>query len=106
MSAEFLDISVRTRNSLRSENIFYIGDLVQTPETELLKMPNLGKKSLTEIKEALGDHGLELGVYLENWPPVQHPKPRLPIEERLDILETKVAHLSIGLKKEKTNGSK
>ena len=105
MSAEFLDISVRTRNSLRSENIFYIGDLVQTPETELLKMPNLGKKSLTEIKEALGDHGLELGVYLESWPPVQHPKPRLPIEERLDILETKVANLSIGLKKEKANGS-
>jgi len=105
MSAEFLDISVRTRNSLRSENIFYIGSLVQTHETELLNMPNLGKKSLTEIKEALGDHGLELGMYLEGWPPVQHPKPRLPIEERLDILETKVANLSIGLKKEKANGS-
>tara|TARA_R100001530_G_C4220653_1_gene129844 strand:+ start:229 stop:603 length:375 start_codon:yes stop_codon:yes gene_type:complete len=105
MSAGFLDISVRTRNCLRSENIYYIGDLVQTVESELLEMPNLGKKSLTEIKEALADHDLKLGMCLEGWPPVLQLKPRLPIEERLDILETKVTNLSIELKKEKANGS-
>jgi DNA-directed RNA polymerase subunit alpha len=55
---------------LRHENIHYIGDLVQRTEVELLRTPNLGKKSLTEIKEVLESHGLSLGMRLDNWPPV------------------------------------
>ena len=55
---------------LKAENIHYIGDLVQRTEVELLRTPNLGKKSLTEIKEVLESHGLSLGMRLDNWPPV------------------------------------
>jgi DNA-directed RNA polymerase subunit alpha len=54
---------------LKAENINYIGDLVQRTEVELLRTPNLGKKSLTEIKEVLEQHGLALGMRLDNWPP-------------------------------------
>ena len=57
------------RQSLKAENIMYIGDLVQRTEVELLRTPNLGKKSLTEIKEVLEGHGLGLGMRLESWPP-------------------------------------
>lgn len=64
-----LELTVRSANCLKAENIYYIGDLVQHTETELLKTPNLGKKSLTEIKEVLAQRNLELGVKLENWPP-------------------------------------
>jgi len=64
-----LELTVRSANCLKAENIYYIGDLVQRSETELLKTPNLGKKSLTEIKDVLGTHGLSLGMRLENWPP-------------------------------------
>ncbi|MEK7734250.1 MAG: DNA-directed RNA polymerase subunit alpha C-terminal domain-containing protein, partial [Pseudomonadota bacterium] len=53
----------------KAENIFYIGDLIQKTEFELLKTPNLGKKSLTEIKDVLAQHGLSLGMKLETWPP-------------------------------------
>jgi DNA-directed RNA polymerase subunit alpha len=60
---------VRSANCLKAENIFYIGDLIQRTEFELLKTPNLGKKSLTEIKDVLAQHGLSLGMKLENWPP-------------------------------------
>jgi DNA-directed RNA polymerase subunit alpha len=60
---------VRSANCLKAENIFYIGDLIQRSEFELLKTPNLGKKSLTEIKDVLAQHGLSLGMKLENWPP-------------------------------------
>ena len=56
-------------NCLKAENIHYIGDLVQRTEVELLRTPNLGKKSLTEIKEVLESHGLALGMRVENWPP-------------------------------------
>jgi hypothetical protein len=56
-------------NCLKAENIYYIGDLVQRTENELLKTPNLGKKSLTEIKDVLATHGLSLGMRLESWPP-------------------------------------
>jgi len=64
-----LELTVRSANCLKGENIFYIGDLIQRTEVELLKTPNLGKKSLTEIKDILGSHGLSLGMRLENWPP-------------------------------------
>lgn len=64
-----LELTVRSANCLKAENIYYIGDLVQRSENELLKTPNLGKKSLTEIKDVLATHGLSLGMRLENWPP-------------------------------------
>ena len=64
-----LELTVRSANCLKAENIFYIGDLVQRSENELLKTPNLGKKSLTEIKDVLASHQLSLGMKLENWPP-------------------------------------
>lgn len=64
-----LELTVRSANCLKAENIFYIGDLIQRTEVELLKTPNLGKKSLTEIKDILALKGLALGVRLENWPP-------------------------------------
>jgi DNA-directed RNA polymerase subunit alpha len=62
-----LELGVRSTNCLKAENIYYIGDLVQRTETELMKTPNLGKKSLNEIKEALKAHDLELGMKLDNW---------------------------------------
>lgn len=64
-----LELTVRSANCLKAENIYYIGDLVQRSENELLKTPNLGKKSLTEIKDILGSRSLSLGMKLENWPP-------------------------------------
>jgi DNA-directed RNA polymerase subunit alpha len=65
-----LELTVRSANCLKAENIYYIGDLIQRTETELLKTPNLGRKSLNEIKEVLASRGLTLGMRLENWPPV------------------------------------
>lgn len=64
-----LELTVRSGNCLKAEAIHFIGDLVQRTEVELLKTPNLGKKSLTEIKDVLAVHGLSLGMRLENWPP-------------------------------------
>ncbi|UDG79784.1 DNA-directed RNA polymerase subunit alpha [Candidatus Steffania adelgidicola] len=64
-----LELTVRSANCLKAEAIHYIGDLVQRTEVELLKTPNLGKKSLTEIKDVLASRGLSLGIRLENWPP-------------------------------------
>ena len=64
-----LELTVRSANCLKAESILYIGDLVQRTEVELLKTPNLGKKSLTEIKDVLTQHELSLGMKLENWPP-------------------------------------
>ena len=64
-----LDLTVRSANCLKAENIYYIGDLIQKTETELLKTPNLGRKSLNEIKEVLASRGLVLGTKLDNWPP-------------------------------------
>ncbi len=64
-----LELTVRSANCLKAEQIYYIGDLVQKTEVELLKTPNLGKKSLTEIKDVLAMRGLALGMRLENWPP-------------------------------------
>ena len=68
---EDLDLTVRSANCLKSEQIYYIGDLVQRTENQLLKTPNLGKKSLNEIKEVLLSWGLHLGMHVENWPPSQ-----------------------------------
>lgn len=68
-SVDDLELTVRSANCLKAENIYYIGDLIQRTEVELLKTPNLGKKSLTEIKDVLASRGLSLGVRLENWPP-------------------------------------
>jgi DNA-directed RNA polymerase subunit alpha len=64
-----LELTVRSANCLKAENIYYIGDLIQRTETELLRTPNLGRKSLNEIKEVLASRGLTLGMRLENWPP-------------------------------------
>ncbi|MFW8566602.1 DNA-directed RNA polymerase subunit alpha [Orrella sp. 11846] len=70
-----LELTVRSANCLKAESIFYIGDLIQRTENELLKTPNLGRKSLNEIKEVLAARGLTLGMKLENWPPagLEHP---------------------------------
>lgn len=70
-----LELTVRSANCLKAEDIYYIGDLIQRTETELLKTPNLGRKSLNEIKEVLASRGLTLGSKLENWPPVGLEKP-------------------------------
>lgn len=64
-----LELTVRSANCLKAEQIYYIGDLVQRAESNLLKTPNLGKKSLQEIKDVLAQRGLALGTKLENWPP-------------------------------------
>lgn len=70
-----LELTVRSANCLKAEDIYYIGDLIQRTETELLKTPNLGRKSLNEIKEVLATKGLTLGSKLEAWPPVGLEKP-------------------------------
>lgn len=64
-----LELTVRAANCLKAENIYYIGDLVQKEEADLLKTPNLGKKSLNEIKDVLATHALSLGMSIPNWPP-------------------------------------
>lgn len=69
MKVDELELSVRSANCLKNENIVYIGDLVQKSESEMLKTPNFGRKSLNEIKDVLGQMGLGLGMRLENWPP-------------------------------------
>jgi DNA-directed RNA polymerase subunit alpha len=69
-----LELTVRSANCLKAESIYYIGDLIQRTEVELLKTPNLGKKSLTEIKDVLATKGLSLGMRLENWPPARLAK--------------------------------
>jgi DNA-directed RNA polymerase subunit alpha len=76
-----LELTVRSANCLKAENIHYIGDLVQRTEVELLRTPNLGKKSLTEIKEVLQSHGLMLGMRLDGWPP-----PGLKHDDERDVI--------------------
>ena len=66
---DHLDLSVRSMNCLKSDDIFRVGDLVQRSEQEMLRTPNFGRKSLTEIKEVLENMGLGLGMKLESWPP-------------------------------------
>ena len=72
-SIDDLELTVRSVNCLKAENVYYIGDLVQRAEADLLKTPNLGKKSLTEIRDALKAHNLDLGMKLENWAPPKVP---------------------------------
>ena len=69
MKVEELELSVRSANCLKNDNIVYIGDLVQKTEAEMLKTPNFGRKSLNEIKEVLAQMGLGLGMKLDSWPP-------------------------------------
>ena len=64
-----LELSVRSANCLKNDNIVYIGDLIQKTEAEMLRTPNFGRKSLNEIKEVLGNMGLHLGMHVPNWPP-------------------------------------
>jgi len=66
-----LELTVRAANCLKAENIYFIGDLVQRTEGDLLKTPNLGKKSLMEIKSVLAQHGFSLGMLVEGWPPAE-----------------------------------
>jgi DNA-directed RNA polymerase subunit alpha len=63
-----LELTPRSSNCLKAQSIHYIGDLIQYTETDLLRTPNLGRKSLNEIKQVLAEHGLSLGMKLENWP--------------------------------------
>ena len=65
-----LELTVRSANCLKAESIYYIGDLIQRSEMDLLKTPNLGKKSLNEIKDELASRGLSMGTVLKNWPPM------------------------------------
>jgi DNA-directed RNA polymerase subunit alpha len=69
-----LELTVRS-NCLKAENIYFIGDLIQRSETELLRTPNLGRKSLKEIKDVLASKSLSLGMKLENWPPAGLERP-------------------------------
>ena len=64
-----LELSVRSANCLKNDNIVYIGDLIQKTESEMLRTPNFGRKSLNEIKEVLAQMGLHLGMEVPNWPP-------------------------------------
>ena len=66
---EELELSVRSMNCLKNDNIIYIGDLVQKTEPEMLRTPNFGRKSLNEIKEVLNTMSLYLGMEIPNWPP-------------------------------------
>ena len=69
MNVEELELSVRSMNCLKNDNIIYIGDLVQKTEPEMLRTPNFGRKSLNEIKEVLNSMSLYLGMEIPNWPP-------------------------------------
>jgi len=72
---DHLDLSVRSMNCLKSDNVFYVGDLVMRSEQDMLRTPNFGRKSLTEIKEVLEKMGLTLGMKVEGWPPADLPQP-------------------------------
>jgi DNA-directed RNA polymerase subunit alpha len=78
-----LELSVRSANCLKNDNIIYIGDLVQKTESEMLRTPNFGRKSLNEIKELLNQMGLQLGVTLDNWPPENIIELSKKIEEKI-----------------------
>jgi DNA-directed RNA polymerase subunit alpha len=75
-----LELTVRSANCLKGENIFFIGDLVQRDENSLLRTPNLGKKSLNEIKTVLATRGLSLGMNVDGWPPLGLEMPKVENE--------------------------
>lgn len=81
-----LELTVRSANCLKGENIFFIGDLVQRDENSLLKTPNLGKKSLNEIKTVLATRSLSLGMKVEGWPPVGLELPKIDVEVSAESL--------------------
>ena len=78
-----LELSVRSANCLKNDNIIYIGDLVQKTETEMLKTPNFGRKSLNEIKEILTELGLTLGMVVNEWPPENIDELSKKLEEKI-----------------------
>jgi DNA-directed RNA polymerase alpha subunit len=69
-----LEMTTRTTNCLRAENLYYLGDIIQKTVLDMRRTPNLGPKSLNEIKELLGDHGLTLNTKVPGWPPVNLPE--------------------------------
>jgi DNA-directed RNA polymerase subunit alpha len=99
-SVDDLELTVRSANCLKAENIYYIGDLVQRTEAELLKTPNLGKKSLTEIKDVLAKFKLSLGLKVDNWPP-----PGLSIEQSEERAAARRASMSINADTDKLSRS-
>ena len=78
-----LELSVRSANCLKNDNIIYIGDLVQKTEAEMLRTPNFGRKSLNEIKEVLAQMGLHLGMEITNWPPENIEEMAKKLEQEL-----------------------
>jgi DNA-directed RNA polymerase subunit alpha len=104
-----LELTVRSVNCLKNEKTYYIGELIQRTETELMKMPNLGKKSLNEIKDVLAARTLSLGTKLEGWPPEGLETINLPLvevngqqEESLETSDSDEHHTSDMKKKSKT----
>jgi len=81
---DHLDLSVRSMNCLKSDNVFYVGDLVMRSEQQMLRTPNFGRKSLTEIKLVLDNMGLELGMEVDNWPPTDLSEPLEGAEQAAD----------------------
>ena len=80
---EELELSVRSANCLRNDNIIYIGDLVQKSENDMLRTPNFGRKSLNEIREVLMQMGLNLGMDIPDWPPENIEELSKTIDENL-----------------------
>ena len=78
-----LELSVRSANCLKNDNIIYIGDLVQKTEAEMLRTPNFGRKSLNEIKEVLASMGLRLGMDIPGWPPENIEEMAKKLEQEL-----------------------
>ncbi|RZV48232.1 MAG: DNA-directed RNA polymerase subunit alpha, partial [Sphingomonadaceae bacterium] len=78
-----LELSVRSANCLKNDNIIYIGDLVQKTEAEMLRTPNFGRKSLNEIKEVLASMGLRLGMEIPGWPPENIEEMAKKLEQEL-----------------------
>ena len=78
-----LELSVRSANCLKNDNIIYIGDLVQKTEAEMLRTPNFGRKSLNEIKEVLSSMGLRLGMEIPGWPPENIEEMAKKLEQEL-----------------------
>ncbi len=81
---DHLDLSVRSMNCLKSDNVFYVGDLVMRSEQQMLRTPNFGRKSLTEIKQVLENMSLELGMEVDNWPPADLTEPLEGAEQAAD----------------------